>query len=54
MAKQWDGKTGIVEYGNNEYRTSPESSFAYLMLDIKQVNHLNVESREAAGRSLDP
>lgn len=54
MAKDWNGHTGIVEYGNKEYKTSPQSSYAYLMLNMKQVNNTTIQSREAAGRSLNP
>ncbi|MFN0274566.1 MAG: hypothetical protein ACKVPJ_02380 [Chitinophagales bacterium] len=54
MAKDWAGHTGIVMYGNQEYKTSPQSSYAYLMLNMKQVNNTTIESREAAGRTLGP
>jgi hypothetical protein len=54
MAKDWMGHTGIVEYGNKEYKTSPQSSYAYLMLNMKQVNNITVDSREATGKSLWP
>lgn len=54
MAKDWDGRTGIVDYGNKEYKTSSGSIYAYLMISMKQVNNTPVQSREATGRSLNP
>lgn len=54
MAKNWEGKNGLVQYGNKEYQTSAQSSFSYLMIDMSKINNTNIQSREATGKSLHP
>ncbi|MBC8048131.1 MAG: hypothetical protein H7Y00_15135 [Fimbriimonadaceae bacterium] len=54
MAKDWDGRTGDVDYGNKQYKTSQQSNYSYLMISMKQINDTQIASREATGRSLSP
>ncbi len=53
MAKKWDGRAGIVDYGGKEYRSTPESIYAYLTVNMKKINNTTVESKEAGGRTIE-
>ncbi len=52
MAKDWDGKTGHVDYDGKEYKTSATGSTAYLLLDVDKKGSVTINSKEAPGRKL--
>ena len=53
LAKDWDRRYGKVTYGNNVYRTTSESAFAYLMADMHKTKSTKVSSTKASGRKVD-
>lgn len=53
MAKKWEGRSGIVDYANKEYKSTPESIYAYLTVNMKKINNTSVESKEAGGRTIE-
>ncbi len=53
MAKRWDGRVGIVDYAGKEYKSTPESIYAYLSVNMKKIDNTSVESREAGGRTIE-
>ena len=52
MAKKWEGRTGIVDYEGAEYKTTPESIFAFLEVSLKEMNSRSVSSKSASGRKV--
>ncbi|MFI5171144.1 MAG: hypothetical protein ACHQFW_02080 [Chitinophagales bacterium] len=53
MAKDWDGRVGIIDYAGKEYRSTPESIYAYLAVNMEKINNTTVESKKAEGRTID-
>jgi len=53
MAKEWEGRAGIVDYAGKEYKSTPESIYAYLTVNMEEVNNSTVESKQASGRTID-
>lgn len=53
MAKSWDGRNGIVDYAGKEYRSTPESIYAYLEVNMKKINNTSIETKEAGGRKIE-
>ncbi len=52
LAKDWDKRFGKVTYGDRSYRTSAESAFVYLMVDIDKTSRTKVSSDRPAGRDV--
>lgn len=52
MAKQWNGRTGIVDYAGKEFKTTPESIYAYLMINLKKIDNSTVETKNVSGRTI--
>ncbi len=52
LAKEWDRRYGKVSYGDKEYKTSNESAFAYLMVDLDRKNNTKVSTNKASGRTV--
>lgn len=50
-AKEWNDKkgTGIVTYGDTEYRTTVRSAYASLMVDVKKASKSQTRSKTASG-----
>ena len=53
LAKKWKKNTGIITYGNKEYRTSNQSAYAALMVDIKKASQTDYTRSTASGRIVD-
>jgi len=53
MAGKWQGKTGVVTYQGQEYKTSAKSASAYLMVDLKSIKKVDRNSHVAKGRTID-
>ena len=53
MAKKWEGRTGIVDYAGKEYKSTPESIYAYLSVNMEKINNTTVNSKEAGGRTIE-
>lgn len=53
LAKDWDRRFGKVTYGDKVYRTTNESAFAYLMVNVDKTRSIKVSSTKASGRKVD-
>ena len=53
MAKKWRSQSGVITYGGKEYRTSSESAFAALMVDVSKARKISTRSSTATGRTID-
>lgn len=52
LAKDWDRRYGSVTYGDKVYKTTNESAFAYLMVDLDKKNNTKVSTNKASGRTV--
>ena len=52
MAKKWRSRGGIITYGGKEYRTTSESAFASLMVDISKARQISTKKSTATGRTI--
>jgi hypothetical protein len=52
MAKEWQGRTGIIEYAGKLYKATPASIYAYLEVNMHQIDNSTVVSKEAEGRTV--
>ncbi len=53
FAKDWNRSFGKVTYEGKTYRTSSESQYATLMVDLKRIRDTKVRKRVAKGRTVD-
>ena len=53
QAKDWNRNYGKVKYEGKIYRTSSDSAYATLLVDLKRVRNTEVRSRVAEGRTID-
>jgi len=52
LAKDWKRHHGIISYGNKQYRTSSESAYAALMVDVKKAKRMSYSKKTASGRTI--
>lgn len=50
LAKDWDRRSGEISYGGKTWRTSSDSAYSALMVDIKRASKTKRSSDEADGR----
>jgi len=50
LAKKWKKRGGIISYGGVEYRTTSDSAYAALMVDISKARKTSKKSKTASGR----
>jgi len=53
MAKDWTHRVGEIQYGGKIYRTTPESAGAILLVDVRKLNKVDLNSRTASGRKIN-
>ena len=53
MAKKWEGRTGVVDYAGKEFKATPESIYAFLEVNLKEINSRTVQSKQAGGRTVE-
>jgi hypothetical protein len=53
LANDWDRNSGQVTYDGKLYRTSSESAYAALMVDLKAARKISINREKATGRKLD-
>lgn len=53
LAKDWDRRYGSVTYGDKVYKTTNESAFAYLMVDLDKKHSTKVSSNKPSGRTVN-
>jgi len=52
LAKEWDKRYGKVTYGDKVYKTSAESAFAYLMVDVSKTKSTKISADKPSGRKV--
>lgn len=53
LANDWDKTSGQVSYDGKIYRTSSESAYAALMVDLKAARKVSINREKATGRKID-
>ena len=53
LASDWEKSQGKVSYEGKTWTTPSRSAFASLMVDLRKIKRVSVESRRARGRSID-
>lgn len=53
MAKEWQGRVGIVDYAGREFKSTPESIYAFLEVNMEKINNTSVNTKEAGGRTVE-
>jgi len=53
MAKEWQGRVGIVDYAGREFKSTPESIYAFLEVNMEKINNTSVNTKEAGGRTIE-
>lgn len=53
LAKDWGKRYGNVTYGDKLYRTSAQSAFSYLMVDVSKTKNTKVNSNSPSGRKVN-
>lgn len=53
LAKDWDRRFGKVTYGDKVYKTTNESAFTYLMVDVDKTRRTKVSTTKAPGRKVE-
>jgi len=52
LAKKWRKNGGIISYGGDEYKTTSDSAYAALMVDISKARKTSKKSNTAGGRRI--
>jgi hypothetical protein len=52
LAKKWKKRGGIISYGGADYRTTSDSAYAALMVDISKARKTSKKSDTASGRRI--
>jgi len=53
LARDWDRRTGEISYDGKVYRTTSESAWAHLMVDLRRIQRMERESRTVKGRTVE-
>lgn len=52
LASKWDRKSGVVTYGAKKWKVDAGSAWSGLMVDLKKVHKVSVQSNKAKGRTV--
>jgi hypothetical protein len=52
LATDWKNEMGKVHYAGNEYYTTPDSKYAYLLIDLRKIENSELRQRVAKGRKV--
>lgn len=52
LAKKWKKRGGIISYGGVDYRTTSDSAYAALLVDISKARKTSKRSDTASGRKI--
>ncbi len=52
LASEWGRKQGSVTYDNKTWRVSSQAAFAALLVDLRKVNNVDVNSKVVKGRKI--
>ncbi|MBK6730063.1 MAG: hypothetical protein IPG60_03535 [Bacteroidetes bacterium] len=53
MAKDWDGRNGIVQYAGSDFYTSEGASVATLLINLQQIDESETTSKTVGGRTVE-
>lgn len=53
LASDWDRRSGEVTYDNKTWKVSSDVAYAALLVDLRKINKVDVNSRVAKGRKVD-
>ena len=53
MAKNWDGRHGVVQYGGSDFLTSESASVATLLVNLQQFDQSETTSKTVGGRTIE-
>lgn len=53
LASDWQRRAGTVTYEGKKWRVDNRSAYASLLVDLKKMNKVSVDSRTAGGRRVD-
>lgn len=53
LASDWEGRSGTITYEGKKWRTEGSSTYASLMVDLKKINRVSVDSKRAKGRRVE-
>jgi hypothetical protein len=52
LASDWNAGVGKVHYAGQEYYTAPDSKYAYLLVDLRKIQKMELRQRVAKGRKV--
>ena len=52
LASDWDRRTGSVTYDNKTWKVSSDNAYAALLVDLRKISKVDVNSRVAKGRKV--
>jgi hypothetical protein len=52
LASDWNNGIGKIHYSNKEYYTSPDSKYAFLLVDLRRIQKMDINQRVARGRKV--
>lgn len=52
LASDWDRRSGEVTYDNKTWKVSSDNAYAALLVDLRKINKVDVNSRVAKGRKV--
>ncbi len=53
LASDWNRRTGEVTYDDKKWRVSSDDAYAALLVDLRKISKVDVNSRVAKGRKVD-
>ncbi|MFN8309869.1 MAG: hypothetical protein U0T73_07895 [Chitinophagales bacterium] len=53
LASDWRNRVGVVNYAGEQFYTSPESSDAELLIDLRRIEKFSKNERVAGGRKVN-
>jgi len=52
LASDWNNGMGKVHYSDKEYYTDPDSKYAFLLVDLRKIQKMDITQRVAKGRKV--
>jgi hypothetical protein len=52
LASDWKNGIGKIHYSNQEYYTAPDSKYAFLLVDLRRIQKMDINQRVARGRKV--
>jgi hypothetical protein len=52
LASDWSNGMGKIHYSDQEYYTDPDSKYAFLLVDLRRIQKMDINQRVARGRKV--